>query len=238
MPEIKKLQISGVTVNRVYKSGSEVYRVIQNGVNTVFHRQLSFGNNTSIDQVSRTTSSITWRLYNSDPNLSVNTHTSINSTSYNSFYGTIAANGNSLITVSGLASGTTYTIYQRNSRSDFDIQPVFNQNTWSTVEDQNQTATPTINVMSCIFDENGNAVTFSVTNNDGSTATIFVAENSGFSGQQSATVGAGGSATFTFYGYLNPPGTVTFYARAQASGKTMSNTTSRTQNITRCLGGF
>jgi hypothetical protein len=58
-----------------------------------------------------------------------------------------------------------------------------------------QTSLPTIGSMSCICDFDGTAVIVTVTNNDSSSATVYAAGNSSFSGQQSAFVSSGGSAT-------------------------------------------
>jgi hypothetical protein len=98
------------------------------------------------------------------------------------------------------------------------------------------TATPTIGTLGCTTESGVNSVTFNVTNNDGSTATIQAADNSSFIGAQSVSVASGASGSFSFSGYSNPPGSVTFYARATASGKTVSNTASRTQTINGCFG--
>jgi hypothetical protein len=129
-------------------------------------------------------------------------------------------------------NGTTITGVFFNGTS---VNTVFFNGTTTVFSATVQTSLPTIGSMSCICDSNGTAIIVTVTNNDSSSATVNVAEFSSFSGQQSAFVSSGGSATFYFYGYFNPPGSVTFYARAQASGKTMSNTRTRTQNLTFCF---
>lgn len=98
------------------------------------------------------------------------------------------------------------------------------------------TATPSIGTLSCITEFGENYVTFSVTNNDGSTATVQVADNSSFIGAQSLSIGAGASDSFSLSGYSNPPGSVTVYARATATGKSVSATASRTQTINGCFG--
>jgi hypothetical protein len=118
------------------------------------------------------------------------------------------------------------------------VNTVFFNGTTTVFSSTVQTSLPTIGSMSCICDSNGTAVIVTVTNNDSSSATVYAAGNSFFSGQQSAFVSGGGSATFYFYGYSNPPYSVTFYARAQASGKTMSNTRTRTQSLNFCFGEF
>jgi hypothetical protein len=99
------------------------------------------------------------------------------------------------------------------------------------------TLTPSILNMTCVNSFDGRYISFEVVNNHPSGATVFVADNSSFIGAQSVFLGGGSSTTFNFYGsYSNPPGFVTFYARAQASGEPMSPTEVRTQNITVCFG--
>jgi hypothetical protein len=99
------------------------------------------------------------------------------------------------------------------------------------------TSTPSIGTLSCIVEEGVNYVNVPVTNNDASTATIEISESSIFSPVlASASVSSGGVNTFSLEGYLNPPGSVTFYARATASGKSVSSTASRTQTINGCFG--
>jgi hypothetical protein len=132
-------------------------------------------------------------------------------------------------------NGTTITGVFFNGTS---VNTVFFNGTTIVFSSTVQTSTPSIGSMSCICDFDGTAVIVTVTNNDSSSATVYAASNTSFIGQQSATVSSGGSATFYFYGYSNPPYSVTFYARAQASGKTMSNTTSRTQSLSFCFGEY
>jgi hypothetical protein len=128
------LRVHKDVVNSVF-NGSSVYKVLF-GANTVFHRQIAYGQaNTAIQQVSRTTSSITWRVYNNDTELSsVNVFTSLNNTSYNIPQGTLGPNSNKTVTSSGLASGTSYTLNHRNSRDDINILPSEpRSNQWSTL---------------------------------------------------------------------------------------------------------
>lgn len=99
-----------------------------------------------------------------------------------------------------------------------------------------QTATPSIAALSCtVVIATGDVyVSVNVTNNDASSATVEAAENSAFIGAQSATVAGGGVQGFQFFGFSNPAGTQTFYARATATGKVTSITFSRTDNMTLC----
>jgi hypothetical protein len=101
------------------------------------------------------------------------------------------------------------------------------------------TATPSIASMSCVSSGGDNFVRVPVTNNDASSATVEISTSSTFAWiEGTATVASGASNTFEVGGYSNPPGSVTFYARATATGKSVSTTASRTQTISACFGGF
>jgi hypothetical protein len=98
-----------------------------------------------------------------------------------------------------------------------------------------QTSTPTINSISC-RDSIGNfTLRVNVTNNDASSATVQCSDASNFSGSQSETITSGGNFTFVFSVFGDPQGkNETYYARATATGKTVSATTSLTQFISFC----
>ncbi len=99
------------------------------------------------------------------------------------------------------------------------------------------TATPTIGTLACTTEGGVNSIDFDVTNEDASSALIEVSQSSVFSSiLGSATVAGGGTTNFSISGYSNPPGSQTFYARATATGKTVSATRTRTQNIAGCFG--
>jgi hypothetical protein len=98
-----------------------------------------------------------------------------------------------------------------------------------------KTATPTIGVLGCILIDMVPYVVFDVTNNDGATADIDVSYSADFSSSSSLSVASSADGSFQLVASMNPPGSVTVYARATASGKVVSNTTSRTQNIIACL---
>ncbi len=98
------------------------------------------------------------------------------------------------------------------------------------------TATPEIGTLGCTTSGGIHSVVFDVTNEDADTATIEVSEASNFDAAQSLSVLSGESGEFSFSGYTNPPGSVTFYARATASGKLVSTTRSKTQSIAGCFG--
>jgi hypothetical protein len=96
-----------------------------------------------------------------------------------------------------------------------------------------KTSTPSILSLFC----NETCVQGDVTNNDTSAATVQVSQSPSFSSFQSYSLGAGNVATFSFCGYANPPGSVTIYARATATGKEVSDNFTITQNIRFCFTG-
>jgi hypothetical protein len=98
-----------------------------------------------------------------------------------------------------------------------------------------KTATPTIGVLGCNVIDSVAYVVFDVTNNDGATADIDVSYSADFSSSSSLSVASSADGSFQLVASGNPPGSTTVYARATASGKVVSNTTSRTQNIIACL---
>jgi hypothetical protein len=100
------------------------------------------------------------------------------------------------------------------------------------------TATPTIGTLSCLSQEGVQSINVPVTNEDASSALIEISQSSIFSSiLGSETVAGGESTTFSISGYSNPPGSQTFYARATATGRPVSATRTRTQNISGCLLG-
>jgi hypothetical protein len=98
-----------------------------------------------------------------------------------------------------------------------------------------KTGTPTIGILGCNVIDSVAYVVFDVTNNDGATADIDVSYSADFSSSSSLSVASSADGSFQLVASGNPPGSTTVYARATASGKVISNTTSRTQNITACL---
>ncbi|WBK39979.1 fibronectin-like protein [PinkBerry-associated phage LS06-2018-MD08] len=81
-----------------------------------------------------------------------------------------------------------------------------------------QTARPTI--LNVVAGET--TVDFDVRNNDGSTATVYVDYNDSTPDRQSDTVSSGGTQSFQFTG-LQADTSYTLYAKAQASGETLSS---------------
>jgi hypothetical protein len=154
-----------------------------------------------------------------------------------STYGTLASTSRSGFTFNGwftASSGgsqifTTTTVTQTS-----------NHILWAQWSGTTQTSTPSIQSMSCTSFGGEGSVNVPVRNNDASSATVEVSYTSNFASGtvQSGSVSPSSTSTFTFSGYSVPPGTVTFYARALASGKTLSNVTSRTQTIGVCFGEF
>jgi len=72
-----------------------------------------------------------------------------------------------------------------------------------------------------------------VTNNDANTVTMLVSLDSSFTFSNSYTVLSGNTITF-YLSSSNPPGNVTVYAKATASGKITSGTETKSQNIRFC----
>jgi uncharacterized repeat protein (TIGR02543 family) len=156
-----------------------------------------------------------------------------------STYGTLATTSRSGFTFNGWFTASSGGV-QRTSSST--VTETANHTLWAqwTAVATTQTSTPTINSMSCINYSGAGSVSVPVRNNDALSATVQVSYNSTFAAGtvQSATISPSSIGTFEFSGYSVPPGTVTFYARAQASGKTMSATRTRTQTINICFGEF
>ena len=96
------------------------------------------------------------------------------------------------------------------------------------------TATPTINSLGCSVSGGNAFVNFSVTNNDALTASIQVSLFSNFTDSSTLSVNSSASGSFSLIANDNPPGTVTVYARATATGKLVSTTQTRTQTLILC----
>jgi hypothetical protein len=96
------------------------------------------------------------------------------------------------------------------------------------------TATPTINTLSCSVSGGDAFVDFTVTNNDALTASIQVSLFSNFTDSSTLSVNSTASGSFSLIANDNPPGTVTVYARATATGKVVSLTETRTQTLILC----
>jgi hypothetical protein len=98
------------------------------------------------------------------------------------------------------------------------------------------TATPTINSLNCSTTINDDSyVGFSVTNNDALTASIEVSLFPDFINSSTLSVNSTASGSFSLIANDNPPDTVTVYARATASGKVVSLTETRTENLVLCI---
>ena len=101
----------------------------------------------------------------------------------------------------------------------------------------NRTIAPSLSTLLCQTNGTDYFVRTTATNNDGSSVLLEVSQLSNFpanSSTQSATVAAGATASFSFPGYSNPPGTQTLYARATATGRPTSDAISRTDNMVLC----
>jgi hypothetical protein len=97
------------------------------------------------------------------------------------------------------------------------------------------TATPTINTLTCSVSGGDAFVNFTVTNNDALTASIQVSLFSTFIDSSTLSVNSSASGSFSLIANDNPPGTVTVYARATATGKVVSLTETRTETLVFCL---
>jgi hypothetical protein len=99
-----------------------------------------------------------------------------------------------------------------------------------------RTATPTINSLSCFEQvDSTSRIRVPVKNEDGASVSMEVSLFSDFTNKQTATISAGATSNFDFDGQALPPGSVTAYARATATGKTTSITQSRTQSLNTCI---
>jgi hypothetical protein len=100
-----------------------------------------------------------------------------------------------------------------------------------------QTTTPQILALECYVSGSSYELIATVKNNDATTATINASVNSNMSGSFSATnIAPGASAFITIAtGSTGFTGSRTAYANAQASGKTLSGTTSLTESIIVCI---
>jgi hypothetical protein len=96
------------------------------------------------------------------------------------------------------------------------------------------TATPTINSLSCFVTGGDAFVRFTVTNNDALTASVQVSLFSNFADSSTLSINSSSSSSFNLIANDNPPGTVTVYARATATGKLVSTTQTRTQTLSIC----
>ncbi len=131
---------------------------------------------------------------------------------------TLAANATSnLLTISGLSAGTTYTVYARSY-----IGGIYSSSSSFTHATTNiTTQSPTIN--DPYYNVKTSTYCYTVTNNDGSTATIYADFNSNPTTNRGDI--ASGSATAvidTGVGFTP----FTIYAKAQASGEDVSNVVS------------
>lgn len=110
----------------------------------------------------------------------------------------------------------------------------------STTAQQSQTDTPTINSLSCEQIGSTYYLSASIKNNDASSVTMEASRSSNFMPKVTSSYTGGQTKTITVSTSSSSfDGTQTVYARATASGETLSNSTSKTQSVS-CggLGGF
>lgn len=96
------------------------------------------------------------------------------------------------------------------------------------------TATPSIDVFGCVSVFGSTSVEVSVQNNDALTASVEVSLAPDFSNSETQSLASNATGSFSLPVGDNPPGSTTVYARATASGKLVSTTASRTQNLVFC----
>jgi len=109
----------------VSAGGVDIYKLIL-GSTTLFHRQVGFGINPPTPiYLSKTSTSITWTIYNNDKSMAVNAYTKLGSGGTWELKGTINAATSSSSSVTkqytGLDGNTAYTIYHKNTRNDLSM---------------------------------------------------------------------------------------------------------------------
>jgi hypothetical protein len=136
----------------------------------------------------------------------------------------ITLNGNttsSNIVFSGLTPGTEYTLYVWATAFNKSVSQVV-ENTQTTT---NTTVAPTITYVSKTF----NSITFTVTNNDSATATVYYEENDDTPDANSVVLNAGQTSSNLTISGLTKQTSYTVYAQAQATGKLLSSAVSFTE---------
>lgn len=172
--------------------------------------------NPTITNTSRTHTSISFRI-NNPHDYEVTAYYEIGDSSPDANQVTIAANDYENITISGLTSNTSYTVYVYTVEEDKVASSVVSQSISTLTY---TTATPTITITNVSAD----SVSFNLKNNDGSTVTMYYEVNDS-TPDTTVTVNAGQTVSRTVSG-LNPTTGYTLYARAKASNENMSSTTS------------
>jgi len=170
----------------------------------------------TISNTSRTHTSISFRI-NNPHDYEVTTYYEIGDSSPDANQVTISANSFQDITISGLSSNTSYTVYAFSIEAD---QVASNTISQSISTLTYTTATPTITITNVSAD----SVSFNLKNNDGSTVTMYYEVNDS-TPDNTVTVNSGQTVSRTVSG-LNGGTSYTVYARAQASNENMSSTRS------------
>jgi hypothetical protein len=136
----------------------------------------------------------------------------------------IVLNGNtttSNIVFSGLTPGTSYTLYVWATAFNKSVSQVAESNQTTT----NTTIAPTITYISKTFD----SITFNVTNNDNTTATIYYQQNVTPPTANSVVLNAGQTSSNLTISGLTKQTTYTVYAQALGTGKVLSSVVSFTE---------
>lgn len=170
----------------------------------------------TISNTSRTHTSISFRI-NNPHNYEVTTYYEIGDSSPDANQVTISSNSFEDVTLSGLSSNTSYTVYAFSIETG---QVASNTISQSISTLTYTTATPTITITNVSAD----SVSFNLKNNDGSTVTMYYEVNDS-TPDSTVTVSSGQTISRTVSGLSDGTG-YTLYARAKASNENMSSTTS------------
>lgn len=174
----------------------------------------------TITYVTKTTTSITIKITNN--NISARRiYYEIGDTTPDSAYVDLAANTQSAnIVISGLTAGTSYTLYAWSYMSaETDYSSVTSYAFTTTAP---ATATPTIYNVAKTYVKPNYTVSWRVTNNDASTATIYSDINDTTPNTSRGSAVSGGYVSVSIPGYSPLAFPLTIYAKALASGKTLS----------------
>jgi hypothetical protein len=136
----------------------------------------------------------------------------------------ITLNGNttsSNIVLSGLTPGTEYTLYV--------WADAFNKSTSQVVSNTQTTTSTTANPTITYVNKTFNSITFTVTNNDSETATVYYEENDNTPDANSVVLNAGATSSNLTISGLTKQTSYIVYAQAQATGKNISSVVSFTE---------
>jgi hypothetical protein len=171
--------------------------------------------------ISRTDTSLTFTIRNEDDEQAIVYYELGDDTPDSE---SIILNGNtttSNIVFSGLTPGTSYTLYVWATAFNKSVSQVAESNQTTT----NTTIAPTITYISKTFD----SITFNVTNNDNTTATIYYQQNVTPPTANSVVLNVGQTSSNLTISGLTKQTTYTVYAQALGTGKQLSSIVSFTE---------